>query len=565
MLRLKVLFYSLNFLRKLILVHSFIILFLLFMFLYIRGRVVYLLWPVTGLNLSTYLCIRFNFYSCFFLSVVCCISLRVFNFCKYYISGDLYESRFTKIFFVFVLSMLIFIISPDIFFKILWWDMLGISSYLLVCHYQSLYSLTCGTLTILTNRLGDRGMIISICLMMPFTCIVSRHDLGLRNYFAFFLILSSFVKRAQIPFSLWLPAAIAAPTPVSSLVHSSTLVTAGIYLVIESYTHFSIHHRNFILFISLFTIFLSSFRAFLESNLKKVIALSTVSQMSVMLIFIRINIVNICFFHIIIHALFKSTLFITSGIVLHSIINSLDRRTINLNWKCSPLILIGFIVGNICLIGLPFFSGFFSKDLSFEICLSYRLSTLVTSIFLLSIFFTGLYSIKLISFFRRKVVQRIPFLLFRNFRFVVLLRFIPMCLLVVSSGFLYLDFLYFESFFSSIGFFLKFYILIIILFVVLCVPSFWNFQSKNLIILFFDFFFISRSAIFFLRKLNNLKKLNFLDKGVYDTYIGSGIFSWFSDVSAIYIHYYKISFSSVSIFVLFCFCYYWEGLSICVT
>lgn len=182
-----------------------------------------------------------------------------------------------------------------------------------------------------------------------------------------FLLVGCFTKRAQFPFIRWLPAAIAAPTPVSALVHSSTLVTAGVYLIIRFFT--VILDRKFTIFIialiSRITIFISAFRAIFETDFKKIIALSTLRQLG-FIIFRLSQIIKICrFFHLITHAIFKSLLFICAGVIIiyrghNQDIRSLPGFTKSIIQRC-------FIIARIALIRTPFLVGFYSKDLILEI------------------------------------------------------------------------------------------------------------------------------------------------------------------------------------------------------
>lgn len=182
----------------------------------------------------------------------------------------------------------------------------------------------------------------------------------------YIIIISSFTKRAQIPFSSWLPAAIAAPTPVSSLVHSSTLVTAGVYLLIRFFNQFNFNNIYF-LFLSLITIFISSFCANYEFDLKKVIALSTLSQLGLIISSLFLGLVNLSFYHLLTHAIFKSLIFLCSGIMIYYINNNQDIRIIGIIGDYLPFTTSCFNVSSIALCGFPFLSGFYSKDLIVEL------------------------------------------------------------------------------------------------------------------------------------------------------------------------------------------------------
>jgi len=179
------------------------------------------------------------------------------------------------------------------------------------------------------------------------------------------VILASLTKRAQIPFSAWLPAAIAAPTPISALVHSSTLVTAGVYLIIRFNEMLGM--RRVLYYISVGTIFMSGLGANFETDLKKIIALSTLRQLGVIIIALSLGLVELAYFHLLMHALFKSLLFLCAGVYIHGYGDKQDIRTLGGVMESSPLTSFYFIGCSLALCGFPFISGFYSKDLILEI------------------------------------------------------------------------------------------------------------------------------------------------------------------------------------------------------
>ena len=180
----------------------------------------------------------FDWMSLFFIATVSIISARVLFYSSSYIAGDYFLSRFIRLVILFVLRIWILILRPNFIRILLGWDGLGVTSYLLVIYFQRSKSYGAGILTALTNRLGDVGLLLTIGLTTnlgrwSFYYYTRRSIITLPPYLLFLLIITASTKRAQLPFSSWLPAAMAAPTPVSSLVHSSTLVTAGVYLLIR--------------------------------------------------------------------------------------------------------------------------------------------------------------------------------------------------------------------------------------------------------------------------------------------------------------------------------------------
>ena len=211
------------------------------------------------------------------------ISFSVFRFSYRYISHYKFYTRFHILLFTFVCSILLLIVSSNLLFTIIGWDGLGVSSYLLVIYYGRRKSYNAGILTVLSNRVGDALIIFRIGFILymgSWNINFYKELLNTSDIFIFLLIIGAFTKRAQIPFSAWLPAAMAAPTPVSSLVHSSTLVTAGVYLLfrhlndIEGYCQF-----NIITITGIATIIIARLSALNEKDIKKIVALSTLSQL----------------------------------------------------------------------------------------------------------------------------------------------------------------------------------------------------------------------------------------------------------------------------------------------
>lgn len=329
------------------------------------------------------------------------ISAIVVNYREEYIKRDKDIKRFILLVIIFVLSILLLTIRPNLVSILLGWDGLGLVSYALVIYYQNLKSFNAGILTALTNRIGDVALLISIAWITNF----GRWNFII--YFEFiktdkiiititlFVVLAALTKRAQIPFSAWLPAAIAAPTPVSALVHSSTLVTAGVYLLIRFNGVFSTSILNILLFISLLTIFISGLAANFEFDLKKIIALSTLRQLGLIISILALGGWDLAFYHLLVHALFKALLFICAGIIIHNLGNCQDIRNIGNLVYMIPLTCSYFNICNFSLCGLPFLSGFYSKDLVVESLSIGYINLFVYWIFYLSVGLTVCYRFRL--------------------------------------------------------------------------------------------------------------------------------------------------------------------------
>nr|WOR80752.1 NADH dehydrogenase subunit 5 [Pteroptyx tener] len=345
--------------------------------------------------------ILLDWMSLLFMSFVLFISSMVIFYSDEYMHGDLNIHRFIMLVFLFVMSMMFLIISPNLISILLGWDGLGLVSYCLVIYYQNTKSLNAGMLTALSNRIGDVGILMSIAWMMNYGSwnFIFYLDF-MKNDFTMmiiscFVILSAFTKSAQIPFSSWLPAAMAAPTPVSSLVHSSTLVTAGVYLLIRFNFCLTENLMNFMLFFSMMTMFMSGLGANFEYDLKKIIALSTLSQLGLMMSILFLGDYNLAFFHLLSHALFKALLFMCAGCMIHNLMNCQDIRYMGSLINLMPLTCTFFNISNFSLCGLPFLSGFYSKDLILEVFSMNYLNLFVYLIFYVSIGLTVSYSFRL--------------------------------------------------------------------------------------------------------------------------------------------------------------------------
>ena len=330
-------------------------------------------WEVISINSTNiHFIIILDRISIYFLFLVRLISGSVIIFRTRYISNEKFFSRFIILVFFFVISIYLLILRPNLISLLLGWDGLGVTSYLLVIFYQRNKSYNAGILTAITNRLGDAGLLISISLLLFLGnwnyIYVSSFSNIFSNLLIYLIIISACTKSAQIPFSAWLPAAIAAPTPVSALVHSSTLVTAGIYLLIRiNLIIIEINIRYILLLIGIITIIIAGITAIMEIDIKKIIALSTLRQLGIIILILGLGNPILSFFHLLSHAFFKAILFMCAGIIIHNIKDYQDIRKIGISYNNLNFCISIILVANIRLCGLPFIRGFYSKDLIIEI------------------------------------------------------------------------------------------------------------------------------------------------------------------------------------------------------
>nr|ASY97892.1 NADH dehydrogenase subunit 5 [Statilia maculata] len=351
-------------------------------------------WEIISLNSSSIvMTLLLDWMSLLFMSFVTLISSLVILYSEDYMYGDVTLNRFIFLVLMFVLSMMFLIISPNLISILLGWDGFGLVSYCLVIYYQNVKSYNAGMLTALSNRVGDVALLMAIAWMLNFgswnyiyylDCMMNKYELYLITVL---VVLAGMTKSAQIPFSAWLPAAMAAPTPVSALVHSSTLVTAGVYLLIRFSKAFPNWLLSFLLVISVLTMFMSGLGANFEYDLKKIIALSTLSQLGLMMSILSLGFADLAFFHLLTHALFKALLFMCAGMVIHNVKNFQDIRFMGSLSVLMPLTSACFMVSNFALCGMPFLAGFYSKDMILEVV---SMSNLNMFMYFLYFFSTGL-------------------------------------------------------------------------------------------------------------------------------------------------------------------------------
>nr|YP_010692672.1 NADH dehydrogenase subunit 5 [Homoeocerus bipunctatus]WBV80560.1 NADH dehydrogenase subunit 5 [Homoeocerus bipunctatus] len=377
--------------------------FLLGLILLSSEYLIFMDWEIISLNsCSITMTLLLDWMSMLFMGSVMLISSMVIYYSCDYMINDNNNTRFLVLILLFICSMGFMVLSPNMISILLGWDGLGLVSYCLVVYFQNCKSFNAGMLTVLTNRIGD----VSILLGIAWSFNNGSWSFLYYNYYfmdkgyviCMFMILAAFTKSAQIPFSSWLPAAMAAPTPVSALVHSSTLVTAGVYLLIRFNFLLIQYNLSFFLLLSMLTMFMSGLGANFEYDLKKIIALSTLSQLGLMMSILFMGSPNIAFFHLLSHAFFKALLFLCAGLIIHCMNDSQDIRHMGLLIYNLPYTSTCFMVANLSLCGLPFLSGFYSKDLSLEFLTMNYFNLLIYFLFYVSVGLTVSYSMRLVYY-----------------------------------------------------------------------------------------------------------------------------------------------------------------------
>lgn len=354
--------------------------------------------------------------------VVCVISFLVQVYSMSYMSHDPSITRFFSYLTCFTFCMLLLVTAPNFLQMFIGWEGVGVCSYLLINFwFTRILANKAALKAMIMNRIADVFFILGICLILitfkTTDYMVVNNLLGHivnENYvilnvevkkitvITFFLFIGAMGKSAQIGFHTWLPAAMEGPTPVSSLLHAATMVVAGVFLVIRCSIFFELS-ENILFLLVIFggvTSLFSGIIAVFQYDLKKVIAYSTCSQLGYMFFSCGLSNYYLAFFHLWNHAFFKALLFLSAGVIIHGLFDEQDIRRMGFLKKIFPFTYICFFIGTLAIIGFPYLTGFYSKDLIIELAYS-RL--VVDSLFiyffgLTSAVFTAIYSIRLIFF-----------------------------------------------------------------------------------------------------------------------------------------------------------------------
>ena len=338
--------------------------------------------------------IEFNFTSLqhLFYFTLFIVRFNIILFSYYYFSGGADYYRFIVLLVLFILSITLLIYHKRALILFIGWDGLGVTSYLLVLFYINFKRVRGATTTVLTNRLGD------VFLFFFLVSLSLNSNLNVRATLScVFVLLCAFTKRAQAPFRRWLPIAMSAPTPVSSLVHRSTLVTAGLYLLIKYYFFW---RRSSLVSITFFagviTIFVARLIAISEKDLKKIIALRTLRQLGFIISGLGLTSILLSYFHLITHAFFKRCIFVQVGGIILRNNTSQDGRIYS--FRSNLFISSALSIRCLSLCGLPILRGFISKDLLLLGVLSPNIRVYFIIIYLLGVFLTFLYRLRIILF-----------------------------------------------------------------------------------------------------------------------------------------------------------------------
>lgn len=293
-----------------------------------------------------------------------------------YMHDDAGYGKFFSYLNLFIFFMLLLVLGSNYIVMFIGWEGVGLCSYLLIGFWYSNSSYaSAAKKAFVMNRIGDLGFLIAVFLIfntfgsIEFLSVFPKAaGLASGDHTIMLITLCLFIgacgKSAQLPLFTWLPDAMAGPTPVSALIHAATMVTAGIYMIARSNVLFELAPaiQHLIAIIGLATALLGAIIALTQTDIKKVLAYSTVSQLGYMFLGLGVGAYDGAFFHVITHAFFKALLFLAAGSVIHAMHHAQDMRIMGGLRKKLPVTFITMLIGTIAIAGLPPFSGFFSKD-----------------------------------------------------------------------------------------------------------------------------------------------------------------------------------------------------------